>query len=193
MDDADRIIGDLLHGIMHWAAQEDGVPDFIADAFNAGMMHLHWTYGDIALTACKPLPKIQEGERFNFSLGGASVGNRRRAIPHSANARLHWSERARWNQAWKIQAGWAARIARAGYTVDLAAHAQVTVVLHSFQLLDDDNAHAAAKPVIDGLKGILIADDSPQCIELRVCCSPVKRRADERVEVSVVFAAGRAE
>jgi hypothetical protein len=126
---------------------------------------------------------------ISFTLSGASVGSKRRTIPHSGNARLHWAQRAKWNNSWKEQTGWAAKKAiwdtiAYGF-VDLSVKSLITITLHTCRLLDADNAHACVKPIVDGLKGILIADDSPEHITLTVKQKKVSKRAEECVEVEV--------
>lgn len=127
----------------------------------------------------------------SFTLTGVSVGSEIRRIPHSGNARLHWAQRARWNRAWKEAAGWYATSTRNGTRIgrivalENAAKREVTITLHCIRQLDPDNAYAAAKPIVDGLKGILIADDSPEHIRLVVRQLRVSKRAEERVEVEV--------
>lgn len=121
----------------------------------------------------------------SFTLSGVSVGSQIRRIPHSGNARLHWSARYKWNRQWKDQAGWGARAALKGAYAPGWMKAEVTITLCSLQELDQDNAHAAVKPIVDGLKGILIVDDSPEHIRLVVKQKRVSKRAEERVEVEV--------
>jgi hypothetical protein len=120
----------------------------------------------------------------SFAINGVRVGSKIRAIPHSGNARLHHHERARWNRAWREQTGLTALAHRNGGEWPLA-FAAVTVTLHSIQELDEDNAYAAVKPVVDGLKGILIVDDSREHIRLAVKQKKVSHRAEQRVEIEV--------
>lgn len=126
---------------------------------------------------------------ISFWVGPVSIGAVKpqyRGIPHSGNARLHWSVRARWNRAWKKQTALAALAARGTVSGFPLPFALVTVELLSIQPLDRDNAFAAAKPVIDGLKGVLIEDDSEKHIRLDVRNVKVSRKAEEKVLVLVM-------
>jgi hypothetical protein len=63
----------------------------------------------------------------------------------------------------------------------------VTIVMHraSF-LLDMDNAFAAVKPVVDGLKDAgLIQDDTPALLELRVQQQRVASRKAQKTMIRV--------
>ena len=115
--------------------------------------------------------------------GGAFVC---RALPHSPNSRMHWAEKARWTKAWKEQVGWRC--------IETNAHAnrshteipaRVTVVLYTCRPQDYDNSVASVKAIVDGLKGVVIADDSPEHIQLSVQTIKVNKKYDERVEIEL--------
>lgn len=54
----EQIIGNLIQAMRRWAGEEDGIPDFCANSFNAAMLRLGWsysTYADLsALRAAQP-------------------------------------------------------------------------------------------------------------------------------------------
>ncbi|HWC37772.1 MAG TPA: hypothetical protein VG476_04545 [Acidimicrobiales bacterium] len=63
------------------------------------------------------------------------------------------------------------------------------VVRKAKPFMDDDGVVSALKPLIDGLKGVLVVDDSPRWCALvtppYAIQHPVTRRQDERVEITV--------
>lgn len=136
-----------------------------------------WTEAHIRAREARP-----EHSEPGFTVGPVSVGRACRRIPHSANARLHWAVRNRWNRAWKDQAALEALAVRPGAPYRKAT---VVITLRSIHLLDTDNAYACVKPIVDGLKGVLIVDDSLDHLVLQVQQQRVGKRNDEGVHVSV--------
>lgn len=90
----------------------------------------------------------------------------------TANSRGHWSSIYRRRKAVKrevwAQARQQANSAAPGVLPLKRAHVRVTLVSTSGPFKDVDNAYSAAKDLVDGLKGVLIEDDSPQHITLEV-------------------------
>ena len=115
-----------------------------------------------------------------------------RRIPHNhSNTRMHWSEKALWNDAWKREVGYTWLALRPlGLKLPLK-FAKIRVILHVNKLFDHDGAYTAVKPLIDALKvkdGVgIIEDDSPKYIDLMVDQVNVKRRKDEKVIIQISY------
>ncbi|MDE2105289.1 MAG: hypothetical protein KGL39_49140 [Patescibacteria group bacterium] len=89
-------------------------------------------------------------------------------MPPSLNGGTrHWGTRYRIGNEFKYLAGWQAKVIRRGLPLE---HAKVTCTLVRVGGLakDVDNAYTSIKPIVDGIKGILIVDDSTAHIELLV-------------------------
>lgn len=84
-----------------------------------------------------------------------------------SNQRLHHLARHSAMDAWKQMAHMAAQGARntarwpLPVKVDPPAPRWLEVTLYRHHLLDEDNLVSSLKPIIDGLKGALLVDDSP--------------------------------
>ena len=105
-----------------------------------------------------------------------------RRVPDSPlNSRIHWGERYRWTKAWKEEVGWTLKAAR----VNKPAFSKVVITLFTLRPMDEDNAVASVKPVIDGMKGIAIEDDDPQHLSLSVQTRKVEHRAEEHVQIEL--------
>ena len=124
----------------------------------------------------KPLPEV----RFTM-----------RGVPKShSNQRVHWAVQAADKKAWKEQTWFMGQSARvlAGWIMADARFKDrraVTITLYRTRLLDTDNAFSSIKAILDGCKGQLIVDDSPQWCELSVEQVKVAHKPEERVEVLV--------
>jgi hypothetical protein len=96
-------------------------------------------------------------------------------LPHlqAANARQHWAVRRREEQWWKHQVGWHAR--GKGLPEEPMKRAWIACVRLSASEPDHDNLVASFKPAIDGLKGLVIEDDSPECVTVWYGWEPAKR------------------
>jgi hypothetical protein len=65
----------------------------------------------------------------------------------------------------------------------------VAFTLHRHRLLDTDNAWASVKPLLDGLKGVLVVDDSPRwCSVVSVAQLQVPTREPEHSVIVVYLA-----
>lgn len=61
----------------------------------------------------------------------------------------------------------------------------ITVTIYATQVPDMDNAMASAKPIVDGLKGLVIRDDSHDKCDIRIRVQKVNHKNEEHVEVEV--------
>jgi len=124
----------------------------------------------------------------------------RRAPPSWSNRRGHWSTEYKAKRDWRELAWFGAASARvlcSDLSMRLVPDARaapekraVTIIVHRCQLLDHDNLVASVKPILDGLKGQIIVDDSPRWLELSVRQVKAPRRALERTEIEVTRCAG---
>lgn len=110
-----------------------------------------------------------------------------RRLPLGPNARLHWRERHKWNGAWAEEVFWKIRenypqLTKMGMPFDRAI---IYLTIYATHPPDLDNAVAACKPIVDGLKGIVIKDDSYDKCEIRVKVEKVRHKKDEHVEIEV--------
>lgn len=125
---------------------------------------------------------------ININLGQVCLNKRYgapscRGVPHSPNRTLsmHWGLKYRWTVAWKEITYYATLEALKG------KRPKGKVVLQPFLFtmspMDDDNAMASLKPVIDGMKAAhAMVDDSPKYCEIR---TPVTIRVGHKVEEHV--------
>jgi hypothetical protein len=108
--------------------------------------------------------------------------------PSFANKRGHWTVLWREKQHWRQQSALLGKSARNTLAIAPAVGPRVvTITMHraSF-LLDMDNAFAAVKPVVDGLKDAgLIHDDTPALLELRVQQQRVASRKAQKTMIRV--------
>lgn len=108
--------------------------------------------------------------------------------PSFANRRGHWAVLARMKGHWRQQAGMVGKSARNAAQVGPATGPRVvTILMHRAAFtLDMDNAFAAVKPVVDGLKDAgLIMDDTPALLELRVQQTRASHRKEQKTEITV--------
>lgn len=77
----------------------------------------------------------------------------------------HWSKLYREGQDWKTLAGWKAKAAYRKEPLD-KAHLHYHISVGDNRVHDPDNLIASTKPITDGLKGIVIKDDSIDSIKL---------------------------
>lgn len=107
-----------------------------------------------------------------------------RSVPHSPNRlnSLHWSKRYKWAEAWKTEVWAQCRIARVKMG---QGKAKVGITLYTIKPQDKDNSVGSIKGILDGLKGIAIKDDAPDCIDLDVRTIKVNKKDEERVEITL--------
>jgi hypothetical protein len=92
-------------------------------------------------------------------------------VPPSPNETrgLHWAALRRLREGFKEEAGWAAQAVFGGGCERLMERARLTcTVVKMGKPFDTDNCYALLKPIIDGLKNVVIVDDSPDRLELVV-------------------------
>lgn len=118
---------------------------------------------------------------MELKLGTVTCRGKTRAFPFGANARLHWAARNAWNAAWKDEVIMACKAAG----IRKPAYGHVVVTVRSIQPPDRDNLFSMVKPVVDGLKGLAIVDDSPEHIVLDVCHERVGKRKDEGITIDL--------
>lgn len=107
-----------------------------------------------------------------------------RSLPPTPNERMHHMERHRWNQAWKLETIWRTR--ESYPQAEPLECAIISIKMYYAGISRDvDNLYASVKPILDGLKGLVIKDDRPENVRLSVASEKVARRADERVEIEV--------
>lgn len=64
--------------------------------------------------------------------------------------------------------------------------ARIEIIYYCVQEMDFDNAYTSAKPLVDGLvEAMIIPDDSPKFIQLKVHCKKVKHRPEQRTEIII--------
>lgn len=79
---------------------------------------------------------------------------------------MHWATLRRAQRDFRMRVAWEAMAVRDGPPL---ARARVTATVCKIGVpFDTDNCTALLKPVLDGLKGILIIDDAPDHMELVV-------------------------
>jgi len=95
--------------------------------------------------------------------------------------RKHWAVRAKLKMEW---GSYVAYRAYASYVPQLS-RARVTITRYGANQCDYDNLVGGCKAVVDGLKvARVIADDSPQCVQVTYR-SEKSTRTDARVEIVI--------
>jgi hypothetical protein len=126
-----------------------------------------------------------------FGVGPVVVGRKQpKRIPHGTNTsdQQHWGERAAYKRAWTQETHLAvcASMRDRHEWAPRKGIVTVQVTLYVIQKMDPDNAMRAIKGIQDGLKGVLVEDDSEKYLNmLPVRQELVHKRAEERVEVCV--------
>lgn len=129
---------------------------------------------------------------FVIRLGQVCIGQRTfkcRRIPHNQNARIHWHEKSRWNQAWREEVYWAVRLMKRSLPKLPLEHAKLRITFFQIKTADQDNCYGSAKILVDALKvnggaGVIV-DDSPKHVEIEVGQTKVSHMKDEHVEIEV--------
>ncbi len=128
---------------------------------------------------------------FRLSLGEVCFGDRNprcRRIPHNQNARMHWAEKNRWNQAWYDAVWWAWKEATGKSPPKLPLHyPQITYTFFQIRQMDFDGMWGASKVLTDGLvRAGIIRNDSPADIPQPLLRqSRVLHLRHERVEIQL--------
>ena len=85
-------------------------------------------------------------------------------LPRLQSGVVHWRVRAKERKTWRDKVAWAIREAGVKPPSVALSRAHLSFTRHSTQEPDHDNLAASFKPVLDGLIGLIIADDSPAVI-----------------------------
>lgn len=99
-------------------------------------------------------------QKNKVNLHRVCVGNVCRAVPHSPNKNVHWGFLMRWRKAWKDEVYYALKEINA----EMQKKPHITFELRTTHPQDYDNSIASIKPLLDGMKGVVIKDDSPEHI-----------------------------
>ena len=108
-------------------------------------------------------------------------------LPPSPNqiGRSHWAVQAKIKKEWQDKVGWIAK-ANKPPVIFKKAHISFTICTGDKRRHDPDNLNwAVTKPTLDGLKGIVIEDDSIDNITLEYKYTRVGKRGFD-VEVTEV-------
>ena len=125
---------------------------------------------------------------IRFSLGEVSIpGGKRRRYPLGPNARIHWGERHKWNEAWREEVWRAVAGCPQRWSLSLPwEYAIIKLTIYATHRPDDDNATAMVKPIVDSLKGLVIKDDAAEKVRIIVETKKVEHKKEEHVEITVV-------
>lgn len=117
-----------------------------------------------------------------------------RRVPANPNRKFHWAIRHKWTVAWKQLVIGAVLQNKKQLGKLPLSHPTIEIVLSAIQTMDRDNAYAACKAVIDGLKvprkfndigaGVII-DDNEEAIDLVVKQNRVGKIAEEGVTINI--------
>lgn len=125
-----------------------------------------------------------------LKLGSVSLENGdTRRIPHNGtNARMHWSDRKAWNDAWytEIKFQWLS-VPWADRPKVPLERPKVTITFFAVRKFDRDGAHSAAKPLLDGLRyANILKDDDEEHVDLQpIEQISVPSRESEHVEITI--------
>ena len=64
-------------------------------------------------------------------------------------------------------------------------YAIISITLYAIRAQDYDNSVASVKPLVDGLKGLAIADDDPKHCKIEVETEKVNHKNEEHVEIEI--------
>lgn len=123
---------------------------------------------------------------------GGKNGTTCRYIPPNPNQRMHWSVKSRWNREWRSEVIIASQNIKSKIgTTPIKGKVAITMLFKSINLMDEDNAVAACKPLIDGLtvkggSGVL-ADDTTKHMSIKVKQIKVSKIADQGVEITLAW------
>ncbi len=128
--------------------------------------------GDVAVPRALTIPRVPVGPN----------GTRRGPFRVHGLHQMHWSERRRYFREWILEV----LLAVAGVVPDPpeSRFCRMVITLHRQRLLDQDNAVASCKPVIDACRKCgLIAGDSRKWLDLTV---DQVRDEEERTEITII-------
>lgn len=113
-----------------------------------------------------------------------------RFFPPTLNARIHWAVRSKWNASFKelvwYELNSHGNKAKIWELIKIRnGKAVVNINFYTCRLMDDDNAHGAAKPLLDALKGQAIDDDRPDKLILTVTQEKVNHLKDQKTEIII--------
>lgn len=101
----------------------------------------------------------------------------------AAGSRGHWARRHRIASKWKHDV-WASVLA-AGKPSEPLWRAHIECIRYGIRTPDHDNLVASFKSCIDGLKGVLIVDDSPDYLSVTYRFVRVYKLKAQRIELVV--------
>lgn len=115
-----------------------------------------------------------------------------RYVPPNPNKRMHWVVKNRWNREWKSEVQIAVMQKRKDFPhLPLPGKVTITFLYKSINLMDEDNAVASAKPLIDALTvkggGQVLEDDTTRHVSVRVKQTKVNTRAEQGVEITLAW------
>jgi len=108
-------------------------------------------------------------------------------LPRLQGDVINWRIRAKERKGWHNAVAWAVRACGVPPPSVTLSQARITVTRYSSANTspDADNMAYAAKPLIDGLIGLLIANDTPACIGTPVYRWEKTKRGGGRVTLEV--------
>lgn len=107
---------------------------------------------------------------------------KRFTLPMSLNARAHWAERRRVDQAFKEATFWACKEAKA----KPLGRARIELTHFAVRPRDRDNRYASVKAIIDAIVDAkVIPDDSDEYLDLECLSVKVPHKDEERVEITI--------
>lgn len=107
-----------------------------------------------------------------------------RGLPRlQPNERWHWAARYRHDKRWREWVGRSAR--HAGLPARPLERAVIECTRYSVRACDVDNCFASWKPLLDGLKRVVIVDDSPDHVTVLSRWERCASRKEQRVRIVV--------
>lgn len=95
----------------------------------------------------------------------------------------HWARRHAHDQKWKQAVGWMVKVH--GRPLQPLERADIDCIRYATRECDADNCAVSFKPLLDGLKGLVIVDDSPKHVQVFYRFEKVTKRAEQRVRIVV--------
>ncbi len=136
-------------------------------------------------------------KEVTLKLHPASIGKHNikyRGVPiNMSNARVHWSVKKRWNDAWLTEVGYAFLEHRKEFGTIPVKNPELTILFYTCNPMDRDNAYHSAKPIIDALTarhkglGIIKDDNDEELKSLTVKCIKVRHRTEVHTEIIIKF------
>ncbi len=113
-----------------------------------------------------------------------------RYIPLSPNQKMHWGLKARWTKAWQEEVYYRfmelSYRTREYYKNILRKTNEINIYLYTQSPQDEDNSYASIKPILDGLKGLVIFNDSREYVILKVLTQKVEKKTEQKVIIEIL-------